>query len=680
ATVIVNGYTGIYDAAAHGATGSATGVGSVDLSAGLNLGATFTDVPGGTATWTFTGGTNYNDQTGTAAIVINKADATVIVNGYTGIYDAAAHGATGSATGVGSADLSAGLNLGATFTDVPGGTANWTFTGGTNYNDQTGTAAIVVNKADAIINVSGYTGVYNGAAQGATGTTTGVLSEALAGLDLGASFTNVPGGTATWTFTDVTGNYNNATGTAAIVINKADATINVSGYTGVYDGAAHGATGAAIGVESTPADLNSLLHLGASYTNVPGGTANWTFDGNGNYNPASGNATITINKRNITWTTNPNSKTYGDLDPIPLTTGSGSNFVMDDGVSASYSRAAGSNVGDYHITAALSATAAGALDNYVITNNGADFTINRRALTIKADDKIKSFGAVVPFTVSYTTLVNGDTPASLGGTLTFNFADALSTPAGVHNIVPSGLTSSNYTISFASGSLYVLAAPANVSANADAGICAAALPDLPTPTLGTPVPLTPLTINRSGVPAGNIFPVGTTNVTYSATLGSTTVTALQTVTVIDNQLPTITLKSQAIELWAPDHKYQTIQVTDLVLSVGDNCNSTALSVSNVVITRVTSDEPENINSGDGNTVNDMVIAAAAKSVQLRAERDGNKNGRVYWIHLKVTDAAGNVGTAKARVNVAKSQGNNGAAVDSGPSYQVCVGACPPLFP
>ena len=34
----------------------------------------------------------------------------------------------------------------------------------------------------------------------------------LAGLDLGASFTNVPGGTANWTFTDVTGNYNNISG------------------------------------------------------------------------------------------------------------------------------------------------------------------------------------------------------------------------------------------------------------------------------------------------------------------------------------------------------------------------------------------------------------------------------------------------------------------------------------
>ncbi|MBN3586124.1 hypothetical protein JYB64_27405, partial [Algoriphagus aestuarii] len=82
----------------------------------------------------------------------------------------------------------------------------------------------------------------------ATGTAEGVLGEALAGLDLGASFINVPGGTADWTFTDETGNYNNASGSVLIEITKANATINVTGYSGVYDGSAHGATGTAEGV------------------------------------------------------------------------------------------------------------------------------------------------------------------------------------------------------------------------------------------------------------------------------------------------------------------------------------------------------------------------------------------------------------------------------------------------
>ena len=50
-----------------------------------------------------------------------------------------------------------------------------------------------------------------------------------------------------------------------------------------------------------------------------------------NYIITNAGAEFTINKRAATWTTNPASKTYGDADPVPLTTGSGSNFVAGDG-------------------------------------------------------------------------------------------------------------------------------------------------------------------------------------------------------------------------------------------------------------------------------------------------------------------------------------------------------------
>src|SRR5204863_5304482 len=79
------------------------GVGSVDLSGSLNLRTTFTNVPGGTANWTFTGGTNYTDQSGIAAIVINKATAMVVVTPYTVTYDGLSHSAAvTSITGVNS--------------------------------------------------------------------------------------------------------------------------------------------------------------------------------------------------------------------------------------------------------------------------------------------------------------------------------------------------------------------------------------------------------------------------------------------------------------------------------------------------------------------------------------------------------------------------------------------------
>src|SRR5205807_7818951 len=140
ANITVNGFSGIYDGHAHGATGSATGVNGEDLSSLLNFGAAFTNVLGGSAHWTFAGNANYQPASGDAAITITQAAATITVNGYSGVYDGQPHGTTGSATGVLGENLSNLLNLGTTFTDVPGGTAAWSFAGNTNYGAASGSA------------------------------------------------------------------------------------------------------------------------------------------------------------------------------------------------------------------------------------------------------------------------------------------------------------------------------------------------------------------------------------------------------------------------------------------------------------------------------------------------------------------------------------------------------------
>ena len=234
------------------------------------------------------------------------------VSGVTVTYDGEEHGATGSATGVGGVNLSANLNLGAKFINVPGGTAHWTFDGGTNYNDQSGSVAIVINKADATINVQGYTGTYDGQAHGATGTATGVQNEVLAGLDLGEQFTDAPGGTANWTFTDVTGNYNNASGSVEIVINKANATIVVNSYSVSYDGNAHTSTGAATGAAGE--DLSDLLNLsGTTHTNAGSYTGDvWTFTGDNNHHSANGTVDNVITPKSITITANDRTKSFGE--------------------------------------------------------------------------------------------------------------------------------------------------------------------------------------------------------------------------------------------------------------------------------------------------------------------------------------------------------------------------------
>ena len=444
ATVTINGYTGTYDAQPHGATGTATGVGGVDLSSGLNLGSTFTDVPGGTANWSFSGGTNYNDQSGIASIVINKADATVTVNGYTGTYDAQPHGATGTATGVGGVDLSSGLNLGSTFTDVPGGTANWSFSGGTNYNDQSGIASIVINKADATVTVNGYTGTYDAQPHGATGTATGVGGVDLSsGLNLGSTFTDVPGGTANWSFSGGT-NYNDQSGIASIVINKADATVTVNGYTGTYDAQPHGATGTATGVGGV--DLSSGLNLGSTFTDVPGGTANWSFSGGTNYNDQSGTAAIVINKadQTITWN-NPADIVYGTLlDATQLNATVAGVSGGSPAGALTYTPAAGTL-----LNAGLSQTLhvdAAATDNYNAASEEVTINVNKRPVTITPDaGQSKYCGQVDPaftYTASESLITGNSYSGALGRT-----GDANSGVGSYSFTLGTLSAGSNYTLS-----------------------------------------------------------------------------------------------------------------------------------------------------------------------------------------------------------------------------------------
>ena len=69
------------------------------------------------------------------------------------------------------------------------------------------------------------------------------------------------------------------------------------------------------------------------------------------------------------------------------------------------------------------------------------------------------------FTASYSGFVNGDDAASLGGTLTFSTPADASSPPGTYPVFPSGLTSANYAIAFAAGTLSVTPRALTVTAN-----------------------------------------------------------------------------------------------------------------------------------------------------------------------------------------------------------------------
>ena len=174
------------------------------------------------------------------------------------------------------------------------------------------------------------------------------------------------------------------------------------------------------------------------------------------------------------------------------------------------------------------------------------------------------------------------------------------------------------------------------------------------------------------VPTGSLSAgAHTVSVTTTGACGNATQSATLTV----GGSPVITLSTASATMWPPNHQYQTFNVTNFVSSASSTCDS-SVDINDVVIQKVSSDEPEeNANGADGNTHNDIVIAPDCKSVQLRRERDGDLNGRVYTITFKVTDSFGNSTTATVKVSVPVS--NSSSAVDDGAAAGYTVNsACP----
>ena len=155
---------------------------------------------------------------------------------------------------------------------------------------------LTIEKADAEIEVSGYEVTYDGESHTATGSAMGVGEDGeLEGLDLSdTTHTNAGSYEDEWTFTDSTGNYNDASGSVESLISQAEADIEVSGYSVTYDGESHTATGSAMGV-GEDGELEGLSLSGTIHTEIGSYEDEWSFtDVTGNYEDASGSVSNTI--------------------------------------------------------------------------------------------------------------------------------------------------------------------------------------------------------------------------------------------------------------------------------------------------------------------------------------------------------------------------------------------------
>jgi hypothetical protein len=166
---------------------------------------------------------------------------------------------------------------------------SWSFTGTANYQD-IGATTITdeIDRADAVIAVTGYNVSYDGQAHTATGTATGAGGENLSALLILTGTTHTAAGsypTDPWSFPG-DANHNSDSGTVADNIDRADAVVVVTPYDVVYDGQPHtatvvsitgvnGETGATVGT----VDVSNTTHTHAgTYA-----SDSWSFTGTANY-------------------------------------------------------------------------------------------------------------------------------------------------------------------------------------------------------------------------------------------------------------------------------------------------------------------------------------------------------------------------------------------------------------
>lgn len=141
---------------------------------------------------------------------------------------------------------------------------------------------------------------------------------------------------------------------------------------------------------------------------------------------------------------------------------------------------------------------------------------------------------------------------------------------------------------------------------------------------------------------------GTYTVTWTFDDGNGNVAVQeQNVIVQDTTAPgIISILANPNTLWPPNHKMVAVTVS---VETADNCDSATTGK----IISVESNEPID-GLGDGDTSPDWEITGDL-TLNLRAERSGKGNGRIYTITVECKDAPGNTTTGTVTVVVPKSQ-------------------------
>src|SRR5207249_2012536 len=393
-------------------------------------------------------------------------------------------------------------NVGPTYTMTSGTatcTATVTWSADANYNGAQATQTTAAVKKAASVTPAAASKVYGSADPALSG----ALSGFLVADGVSASYSRAAGETvgrytisAALSPAGVLSNYDITYNTAAFAITKKAASVTPAAASKVYGSADPALSGALSGF--LVADGVSASYSRAAGETVGRYTISAALSPAGvlsNYDITYNTAAFAITKKAASVTPAAASKVYGSADPA--LSGALSGFLVADGVSASYSRAAGETVGRYTISAALSP--AGVLSNYDITYNTAAFAITKKAASVTPAAASKVYGSADP---------------ALSGALSgFLVADGVS----ASDSRAAGETVGSYTISAALSPAGVLSnydITYNTAAFAITKKAASVTPDAKTKVYGSGDP------TLSGALSGFLVADGVT-ASYSRTAGET---------------------------------------------------------------------------------------------------------------------------------------------------------------
>ncbi|TSA34779.1 MAG: S-layer family protein, partial [Opitutales bacterium] len=260
----------------------------------------------------------------------------------------------------------------------------------------------------------------------------------------------------------------------ALTVAKASLTVTGGNSTRVYGAVNPGLTSTISGFVNGETFSNTGISGAASVTTAATATSNV-----GNYAivPAAGtlaaanysfgsfvNGTLAVTPATLTITANASTRLYGAADPAFSGTVSG--FVNGETLASATTgtllftstATVTSNVGSYALTGVDLLARHG---NYVFVQDAANataLTVTPAPLTATAVSAAKSYDGVAyagGAGLTFSGFRNADSAASLSGTATYAGTSQGATNVGSYVLTPGGLSSANYTISYAPGALTV---------------------------------------------------------------------------------------------------------------------------------------------------------------------------------------------------------------------------------